>query len=391
MSSDIKNQTQRLVQWFERDALPLWSVRGIHPALGASFERLRADGEVDTGANVRVRVQARQAFFFAAAKSLGWCDSGADIARGLLGFVESNAAHPSAGGGFTHLLSPEFEVIDSKQDLYDHAFFLLAYAWLYRVSGERAALDKAEALVLHLDNCFGAEYGGWAEGDYDHTVRRQNPHMHLFEACMALYEASGEAPWLARAGELFSLFESRFFCPKQGVLFEFFNANWTLADGATGQVVEPGHMMEWVWLLDWYARLTGQSVARYTGVLYRRALDIGLKADSGLLYDSVTPEGNVLQHTKRCWGLTELIKASLVMAREGEPDAEARAASAVDALFRYYLCGTTPGSYVDQRGKNDEVVAAEAPASTLYHLIVLAQELMRYCDGVSDRAEKVSA
>ncbi|WP_041522194.1 AGE family epimerase/isomerase, partial [Gilvimarinus agarilyticus] len=390
MSNDIKDQTQRLTQWFARDALPLWSTRAIHPSLGASYERLRPDGEVDQNANVRVRVQARQAFFFAAADACGWCDNGTELASGLLDFVESHAAHPSAGGGFTHLLSPEFEVIDTKQDLYDHAFFLLAYAWLYRATGERTALDKAEALVQHLDKRFAADYGGWLEGDYAYSVRRQNPHMHLFEACMALYEASGEAHWLARAGELFSVFESRFFCPVQGVLFEFFNADWTLAEGATGQVVEPGHMMEWVWLLDWYARLTGQSVSRYTGVLYRRGLELGLKADSGLLFDSVTPQGEVLQHTKRCWGLTELIKASLVMAREGEPGAEARAAQAVNTLFTYYLCGTTPGSYIDQRGKDDEVVAAEAPASTLYHLIVLAQELMRYCDELPDQAAGIN-
>jgi len=379
MSNDIKSQTQRLVRWLEQDALPLWSTRGIHPTLGASFERLRPDGEVDTEVDIRVRVQARQAFFFAAAKTCGWCDNGAELARGLMTFAESHAAHPSAGGGFTHLLNPQFEVIDNKQDLYDHAFFLLAYAWLYRATGERTALDKANVLVAHLDARFGADYGGWEEGDYRYTVRRQNPHMHLFEACMALYEASAEAHWLARAGELFSLFEARFYCPKQGVLFEFFSADWSLAEGAIGQVVEPGHMMEWVWLLDWYARLSGRPVKRYTGVLYRRALEIGLTADSGLLYDSVTPEGKILQHTKRCWGLTELIKASLVMAREGEPGAEARAADAVESLFRYYLCGTTPGSYVDQRGKNDEVTVAEAPASTLYHLLVLAQELIRYC------------
>ncbi|WP_049722765.1 AGE family epimerase/isomerase [Gilvimarinus polysaccharolyticus] len=388
MARDIKAQTQRLLQWFEMDALPLWRARIIDPCTGASFERLRADGAADTHANVRVRVQARQAFFFAAAKTCGWCDDGADVAQRLLAFTESHAAHPSAGGGFTHLLNPEFEVIDFKQDLYDHAFFLLAYAWLYRVTGERIALDKAEALIAHLDAHFCSEFGGWTEGDYGHVVRRQNPHMHLFEACMALYEASGEAHWLARADKLFGLFESHFFCPKREVLFEFFNADWTLAAGEAGQVVEPGHMMEWVWLLDWYARLSGQEVSHYTNTLYRRALDLGLKTDSGLLYDSVTPGGQILQYSKRCWGLTELIKASLVMARAGSAEAETRAANAVDTLFRYYLCATTLGSYVDQRGKSDEVVVAEAPASTLYHLIVLAQELLRYCNELPEQAEQ---
>lgn len=74
--------------------------------------------------------------------------------------------------------------------------------------------------------------------------------------------------------------------------------------------------------------------------------------------------------------ISVLIKASLVQIREGNADAEAIAVKGVDNLFTYYLCASTPGSYVDQRGKNDEVVVDVAPASTLYHLIVAAMELL---------------
>jgi mannose-6-phosphate isomerase len=97
---------------------------------------------------------------------------------------------------------------------------------------------------------------------------------------------------------------------------------------------------------------------------------------SGLLFDAVAPDGRVIDRNKRCWGLTELIKASLVQIREGNPHAEAIAVKGVDDLFRYYLCASTPGSYVDQRGAQDEVVVDVAPASTLYHLIVAAMELV---------------
>ncbi len=134
-------------------------------------------------------------------------------------------------------------------------------------------------------------------------------------------------------------------------------------------------MMEWVWLLDWYHRRTGRPVAHYTKALYVRGLEIGMDK-SGLLFDAVSYTGEVIDPNKRCWGITELIKASLVQIREGNSDAEAIAIKGVDDLFTYYLCASTPGSYVDQRGANDEVVVDVAPASTLYHLIVAAMELL---------------
>lgn len=384
MPTQLNAQAARLETWIKDAAIPLWLARGLNPESGVNYERLLVTGEVDLEASVRVRVQARQAFFFAAAADRGWCAQGVDVAQRLLKFVRDQAAHPSAGAGYTHLLDKHYQVIDTKQDLYDHAFFLLAYAWVYRVSGDKAAIAEAEALVAHLDAKFGSAIGGWIEGDYAYACRRQNPHMHLFEAFLALYDATGEAKWLARVGELFALFQNRFFDAGQGVLFEFFNDDWTRCADARGEVVEPGHMMEWVWLLDWYSRRSGRPVARYTSALYERGLQIGM-ASSGLLFDAVAPDGRVIDAKKRCWGITELIKASLVQIRAGHPGAEAVAIKAVDDLFTYYLCATTPGAYIDQRGANDEVVVDFAPASSLYHLIVATMELVDHCKGVYSR------
>jgi len=233
---------------------------------------------------------------------------------------------------------------------------------------------EAKKIIAHLDKQFGTANGGWIEGDYAYNCRRQNPHMHLFEAFMALYEASGDAAFLARASEMFGLFQAHFFDEKQQVLFEFFNDDWTLLEGIKGQQVEPGHMMEWVWLVDWYSRLTGRPVKHYTDALYNNGLAKGV-AKSGLLFDAITPSGDIIDGNKRCWGITELIKASLVQIRNGHPAAENIAVKAVDDLFTYYLCAPTPGSYVDQRGINDEIVVDTAPASSLYHIIVAAMEL----------------
>lgn len=375
MSQALRAAASRLEHWIKQDAVPLWLARGIEPITGANYERLNPAGEPDREANTRVRVQARQAFFFAAAYCRGWCPQGKAVAKNMLEFVHKTAAHPTAGAGYTHLLDKNFAVVDTKQDLYDHAFFLLANAWCYRASKDESYLQEADKLIAHLDEKFGSAVGGWTEGDYDYACRRQNPHMHLFEAFLALYDATGEAKYLARVGELFALFQAHFFDAEQGVLFEFFDEKWARLPTAKGDTIEPGHMMEWVWLLDWYHRRTGRPVAHYTNVLYERGLELGVDK-SGLLFDALSYKGDAIDRHKRCWGITELIKASLVQIREGNPAAEAIAIKGVDDLFTYYLCASTPGSYVDQRGANDEVVVDVAPASTLYHLIVAAMELL---------------
>jgi mannose/cellobiose epimerase-like protein (N-acyl-D-glucosamine 2-epimerase family) len=372
----LNELAQKLEAWTVREALPLWQRVGLDPERKGHYECLKEDGNPDLESNVRVRVQARQAFVYATASYRGWC-KGEETARQLLTFMEQHAAHPSAGGGFTHLLDANFTVIDTRQDLYDHAFAVLAYAWAYRAFGDLNYLARSEALVAHLDARFSADYGGWLEGDYEYSVRRQNPHMHLLETMLALYDATGEAKWLGRAGELVTLFESRFYDSDQQVLFEFFEHDWSRSASPQGQQVEPGHMMEWVWLLDWYSRRSGRPLDKYTQALFRKGLEIGM-SDSGLLYDAVEPGGRVLKGTKRCWGITELIKAALVRARAGDADAEQVAARGLHNLFEYYLCAPTPGAYVDQRDERDQVSVGTAPASTLYHLLVLLAEVQDY-------------
>lgn len=378
LSQELVAAANRLEHWIKHHALPLWQRVGFDRAHGGHYERLLPTGAPDLESSVRVRVQARQAFFYAVSFDRGWCPEGKQHALNLMRFIRQYATHPSAVAGYTHLLDKNFSLVDTKQDLYDHAFFILANTWCYRAFGDEAALYEAEVLVEYLDNNFGTENGGWIEGDYPYACRRQNPHMHLFEAFMALYDATKNTKWLFRVGKLFNLFETRFFDSKQQVLYEFFEDDWSRSKGQRGEIVEPGHMMEWVWLLDWYHRRSGKAVKKYTHALYNKAFEIGVDKQ-GLLYDAVAPDGRIIDANKRCWGLTEYIKASLVQVRAGDINAPERVLQGVDNLFKYYLCATTPGSFVDQRGAQNELLVDFAPASTLYHIIVAATELIDHC------------
>jgi mannose/cellobiose epimerase-like protein (N-acyl-D-glucosamine 2-epimerase family) len=46
---------------------------------------------------------------------------------------------------------------------------------------------------------------------FPNAIRRQSPHMHLFESFIALYQATSDGKYLARCAELFDLFSAHFF------------------------------------------------------------------------------------------------------------------------------------------------------------------------------------
>ena len=67
---------------------------------------------------------------------------------------------------------------------------------------------------------------------------------------------------------MFELFASRFFLPGSGVLCEYFDDELKPLPGERGQIVEPGHHYEWIWLLRWYERESGRAVQRYVDGLF---------------------------------------------------------------------------------------------------------------------------
>ncbi|WP_308365523.1 MULTISPECIES: AGE family epimerase/isomerase [unclassified Microbulbifer] len=376
MSQELSEWSERLQSWMVDSAIPLWISRGFDPATGSAYEQLDSEGNADRDCAKRVRVQARQMFFIACASFRGWVSDGAERVAALENYLARYATHPNTPDVYVHLLTSDDRIGDTRQDLYDLAFFLLACAWRLRAFNDLAALRKAEALICHLDQYLKGLRGGWLEGDYETEVRRQNPHMHLLEAFIALYDASGDGRWLARAGEVFALFENCFYDSERGLLLEYFRHDWCPLSETEGQKVEPGHMLEWVWLLHQYSQRSGAPVDRYTRTLYDNALSLGQEKTTGLIYDAITPSGKIHQPTKRCWPITELIKASLCQATHGDTVAEQQAAHGIRLLFEYYFSPSLPGLYIDQLDKQNQVINHNAPASTLYHLMVATTEVI---------------
>ena len=111
------------------------------------------------------------------------------------------------------------------RDTYGHAFVLLGLAWYYRLTKDAQIRAIVDSTLAFVDEGLASQNGGYVDAvPAPDAIRRQNPHMHLFEACLALYEALEDPQHLTRAAAIFDLFAERFFQPATGTLCEYFTA-----------------------------------------------------------------------------------------------------------------------------------------------------------------------
>lgn len=171
--------------------------------------------------------------------------------------------------------------------------------------------------------------------------------MHLFEGFIALFQATRNAQYLARAGEIFGLFSSRFFQPDHGWLCEYLAENLVPLPDQWGRISEPGHHYEWIWLLRQFERSSGRSVASYCSALYDHADRYGWDK-AGFIVDEVECTGAVLKESRRFWPHTEGLKANIAEGEAGRQGCDSKAAQCVSRLMGIYIYGATEIGRLDR-------------------------------------------
>lgn len=352
---------------------------------GGFHERLRPDGSPLSMGYTRLTVHCRQIYVLSHAALLG--GSGDLVTRAGDAFeILRERFWDHERGGWFFSVEPGGDPADRTKDCYAHAFVLFCMAYLHRATGAREALEQAERTVEILEARFAEPHaGGFLEALRDAwepvaTPRRQNPHMHLLEGFLALYDATGDSRYAEHADRIFELFTHRFFDAERGTLGEFFTDDWT-PHPETGQLVEPGHHFEWTWLLHRYATARARSEAHGAAArLYAFATHHGIHPEAGGVVDELDREGTTLRDTMRIWPTTEGIKAAVVRLEEGHP-AEARdhMATLLDHLFERRLL--EDGRWHEQIDPAGRPVIDYLPCSTPYHLFLGLSEALAYLEG----------
>ncbi len=366
------------------DALPFWARVGHDDAVGGAREHLHLDGSRADPGFTRMRVQARQIYCFSHAALLGWTP-GERLARAGYRFITQVGER--ADGGWVRRLTPDGRrVIDGAVDLYDQAFVLFALAWYARMTREDAPLERARRTLDWIATHMAAPPLGFHNVVPPETgPRQQNPHMHLLEAALALFQTSGEPIWRDLADRLVELFRRHLFDHETGTLGEFFDERWRPGSGAAGSHREPGHHFEWVWLLGEYQRLTGNDMDRERAPLYRFAVEHGTDPATGLVFDTVGRDGAPRARSVRLWPQTEALKAHVSLARRGgDHAAAARIAPTVRALGERFLAVCPPGAWIDHFAADGTPIADRIPTSSFYHLFMGYAALREHATGMGD-------
>ena len=198
-------------------------------------------------------------------------------------------------------------------------------------------------------------------------MRRQNPHMHLFEALLAASDAFGNESFFNSAGELAQLFVTRLFQTKEGALPEYFDETLEPHREAGRFLAEPGHHYEWAWLLHCHEAAaaargapTNPALKLAADFLFEFAQRYGVNPSTGLVANGLWSDGMVSDGGFRLWPQTERLKA---VARR-RPD---HVPGALDALQRHFA-GARPGLWIERMDPAGHAIAEPAPATSLYHL-----------------------
>jgi sulfoquinovose isomerase len=297
---------------------------------GGGFWALGDTGLPDQSKPKELWVNARLVHCFALGSLLGQPGGHALVRHGLDGL--RRVFHDDEHGGWY------WTAADPRKQAYGHAFVLLAAC-----SAAQAGFDTADLIAevtsLLATRFFEPQHNLYSEGlaqDWtdSEAYRGQNPNMHLVEAFMAAFEATGDRAYLERAVPIAERIIAGFAADDGWRIPEHFTATWQPQpefhrdqprDILRPYGYTPGHSLEWARLL---VQLRAQAGAR-TGEshdwmldaarhLFSRAVADGWDPDrTGFVY-TVDADGHPVVADRFHWVATEAIGAAAFLYRATE-------------------------------------------------------------------------
>jgi mannose/cellobiose epimerase-like protein (N-acyl-D-glucosamine 2-epimerase family) len=284
----LKAEANGLLAFFER--------RSINPKGG--FFAFDDDGRpLDPDNPVRpIHATARMVHCFAIAQLMGRPGASALVDHGM--DYLWNAHRDAVHGGYFWSMDNDGPRDASKQG-YGHAFVLLA-ASSARTIGHPLADRMLDDITDVIETRFWEQEHGAIAEEFSRdwgpvaVYRGQNSNMHLTEALMAAFEATGHRHYLDKAVSIAELIINDKARATGFRVGEHFDQNWTLDKTYKGDEMfrpsgtTPGHWLEWARLILQLWALSGKQHDWMPGAaaeLFRQSMELGWdKARGGFHY-----------------------------------------------------------------------------------------------------------
>lgn len=243
--------------------------------------------------------------------------------------------HRQSDGSFAWVLKGRI-VEDGTRYCYGHAFVLLAGAGAVKsgISGAREFVseiyDLLEARFWESDSQLYVDEIRVGDWNKINSYRGQNANMHMCEAMLSVYEATGEMKYLDRAQILAKRICVDLADKSDGLIWEHYkedwNHDWEYNKGDPQNLFKPygylsGHFTEWsklllilehyrpeVWMLERARNLFNIALERCWDDKY------------GGMHYTFSPDGQILDTDRYYWVLSETFAAAALLAlRTNDP------------------------------------------------------------------------
>lgn len=370
MTATVAEAAAAAREWMFDAGFPFWFERGIDREHGGFSDFVEIDGRAVPESPKRTFVQGRQVYAFAIAGRLGWGGQWREAVETGLATIDRHCRHPESG--FVNALDAGNRPREARRDLYDHAFVATAEAHGAAALGDPGRVERARAVFAELDRAWRRWPAGYWEGELPEPgYRRQNPHMHLLEAALAIRQSRwGSHADLVRCEQIAGWFVRHFFDRERGLLPEYFDQDLVVAADEHHQVAEPGHHFEWVWLLGELKAAGGSDLSAIGERLWQFGQRHGIDRTRNVAVDELGFDGRVRSARARLWPQTERLKAAITVRDEAE------ILAAFDGL-QPYLATPAAGACYDKMLPGGGFEAEPARASSFYHIVSAYAALLR--------------
>jgi mannose/cellobiose epimerase-like protein (N-acyl-D-glucosamine 2-epimerase family) len=312
-------------QWLRDEAEALFdyfAARAINPKGG--FYDLTATGQPVPAANpIRgIHGTARMVHCFAIGSLLGRPGSDPIVDHGMQYLW--NVHRDAQRGGYFWAVDDNGAADNGRKQAYGHAFVLLA-ASSAKLVGHPLALEMlADVTEVINFRYWEEEHGAVAEefnADWSPIgpYRGQNSNMHMTEALMAAFEATGDRAYLDKAERIADLIIRRHAAENGWRVAEHFDAKWQLDKNYVGDQMfrpsgtTPGHWLEWARLVLQLWALGGKRHAWMPGAaeaLFREAVTVGWDEKYGGFFYNLDWNGVPQMRHKLWWPASEGVGAA---------------------------------------------------------------------------------
>ncbi|AWY42517.1 N-acylglucosamine 2-epimerase [Pseudomonas putida] len=354
-------------QHFLKVIVPLWQGPGWNADMALPHEALDANHQPLPAQRYRAMACARQLYLFASL--IGQVPAAEERAAALFRSLQRHF-HDAEHGGWFYSIDPQGAPLDTRKDLYTHAFILFACAHFWDKVREPLVESVLNASLEVITQRFAS-----GDGLYEASLDRdwsslnsgplQNPLMHLAEAFLATLSVREDLAVQQALVELCTAMQKRFIDLQQSVLME-------KPLGAVDNWFEPGHQFEWYFLLESSDLLRGSALHASLERAFAFTEKLGVDQQTGAVCAMLDlgPGSGLRDATQRIWAQAEYLRALTLRA-----DSEAVVLRQLRALQQRSL---HVGGWYECRDEHGEVSRRDMPSTTPYHLATCYAGLAEY-------------